>query len=200
MDTLSTVSDRRRTTRAAEGLDRWRWTTAELVTLRRMGMFADEDRFELFDGEMVPTGKESRRHAIIADRIIQAWRLRDLVGLRVGENKQFNLDDATYTKPDILVWAKGQEIPDVRGPDVLVLVEVADSSLDKDLITKRDLYARFGVREYWVIDAEALTVRVHKRLTDGAYGDIRTHTATETIIPGLAPALALRLADFAAGL
>jgi Uma2 family endonuclease len=197
MDTLAIVGARRRTTRGAEGLDRWCWTTEELVALRRAGAFTDEDRFELLDGEIVPMASDGRRHAIIADLIIQAWVTIDPAKLRVGEEKQLNLDDSTFTKPDVLVWPNGQMIPGVRGPDVLLLVEVADSTLDKDLGVKRDLYARFGVREYWVIDATALTIRVHKQPSNGTYHVAAEHDASELVAPDLAPQLTVRLTELA---
>jgi Uma2 family endonuclease len=200
MDTHAIPSTQRRTTRGAEGLDRWRWTTAELVSLRAAGAFTDQDRFELIDGEIVPMAADGRRHAILADRIAAAWVTRDPRHLRVGEEKQLNLDDATYTKPDVLVWPAGIEIPDVRGPDVLLLVEVADSSLDKDLSIKRDLYARFGVREYWVIDATTLATMVHGDPHNGRYAAITRHAPDETLIAELAPAMTVRLADFASKL
>ena len=81
---------------------------------------------------------------------------------------QFNLDATSYTEPDVLVWPSTLDVPDVRGPECYLVVEVADTSLHKDRAFKRRLYARFGVREYWVIDADALSTRVHRALhTDG---------------------------------
>jgi Uma2 family endonuclease len=200
MDTLAPHTGQRRTTRAAEGLDRWRWTRDELVALQAAGAFSGEDGFELFDGEIVPMGSDGRRHATLSDVIIEQWVIRDPLRLRVGEQKQLNLDEATFTKPDVLVWPTGQNVYDLRGPDVLLLVEIADSSLAKDLGIKRDLYARFGIREYWVIDATALTTRVHKQPSDGVYRTVTDHAGADVLMPDLAPHLVLRLADLAASL
>jgi Uma2 family endonuclease len=184
-----------RTTQAAEGLPRWRWTIDELVRLTELGVFSDMEPFELFGGEMVPMSPVGRRHTIIADHLADRWTLADPTHVRAGEEKQFNLDDTTYAKPDVLVWPRGIEVPDLRGPTVMLVVEVADSSLKKDRVFKRHLYAAFGVREYWVIDANSFTARVHQDLVNGDYASVADHPTTDLLTPTLAPALAIRLAD-----
>ncbi len=195
MDTFAQVPTERRTTQAAEGLPRWRWTTEELVRLKQLGVFGDMDRFELFDGEIVPMSPVGRRHVMIADRIGERWVIVDPANLRVGEEKQVNLTDTSYVKPDILVWPTSMKVPDVRGPDVLLVVEVAESSLTKDRVFKRRVYAAYGVREYWVIEAETLTTRVHTDLANGDYMTVKDLPATVQLVPTLAPSLAIRLAD-----
>ena len=57
----------------------------------------------------------------------------------------------------------------VRGPDVLLAIEVATTTMRKDLKLKAALYAKYGVREYWVIDRKELTTTVHKAPVDGAW-------------------------------
>ena len=195
MDTLAPIRPQDRTTQAAEGLPRWRWTTAELVRLTELGAFADTDRFELIGGEIVPMSPVGRRHAIIADRLARRWTKLDVPGVHVAAECQFNLNETTYTEPDVLVWPATFDVPDVRGPDAFLVVEVADTSLRKDRTFKRSLYAAYGVREYWVIDAETLSTRVHLGLTNGDYADVVDVAAADMLTPVLAPTLALRLAD-----
>ena len=198
MDTFAQIRPEiRPTTQAAEGLPRWRWTTDELVRLRGDGVFRDMDRFELIGGEIVPMPADGRRHATLQDRLAERWSRRDPDHFRVGEEKQFNLDATTYTKPDIIVWSTGLDIYDVRGPDSLCVVEIADSSLDYDLDFKRRLYASFGVREYWVIEAETIKTHIHRAPSNGDYTDVAVHPSTATLVPLLAPALSIRLADLA---
>lgn len=85
--------------------------------------------------------------------------------------------------------------PDLHGPDVLLVIEVAASSWTKDTSTKARTYAAFGVREYWVIDADTLITRVHRVPTANGYGIVVEVPATEVLTPLLVPALAVRLAD-----
>jgi Uma2 family endonuclease len=199
MDTFAHVrAGKRPTTQAAEGLPRWRWTTADIERLTAAGCFDDMDRIELIGGEMVPMPADGRRHSILVDRIFDLWVTREPARLRVGEEKQFNLDEATYTKPDILVWRRGLEVPDVRGPDALLVVEVADSSLSKDLDVKRRLYAAFGVREYWVIAAENLTTTIHTDPQADDYASVVDRPATALLVPRFASALSVQLSDLGA--
>jgi Uma2 family endonuclease len=85
------------------------------------------------------------------------------------------LDNTSEPQPDFaLLRRPWQGHPDEhpRPPDVYLLVEVADSSLDFDLGAKLELYARSGIREFWVVDLTANRVLVHRRPSDGGYGSI----------------------------
>ncbi len=78
--------------------------------------------------------------------------------------------------------------------NVLLVVEIADLSLRYDMGRKAALYASFGVREFWVIDAVRLTARVFRDPAPEGYREARDFQASERIVPLLAPeAFALRL-------
>ena len=195
MNELSTPLKRDRTTQAAEGLPRWRWTTAELVRLADLGAFTAEDRFELIGGEIVPMSPISRRHEVVAEVLEQYFRTKTQSDVRVVNERQFNLSDDTYTKPDIFVRPASVLSYDVRGDAVLLVVEVAVSSRTFDLGTKALTYAKHGVREYWVVDAATLVTTVHRGPGPDGYGDVTEVPADTSIAPLLAPELALRMAD-----
>ena len=186
---------KRLATQAAEGVPRWRWTTAELLRLTELGAFTEDDHFELIGGEMVPMSPSGRRHEVVADELAQVWGLRVSPDFRVSTERQFNLDDSTYTEPDLIVQPVSIKIPDVRGDTALLVVGVSDSSLDYDRTTKAALYASFGVREYWSIDARGLDTCIHRTPGPAGYADVRDVADRELITPLLAPALAVRLAE-----
>ncbi len=118
----------RPTTQAAEGLPRWRWTTAELVRLTQLGAFTAEDRFELIGGEIVPMSPVGRRHEVLASLIEDYLRPLAPPAIRVRTERQLNLTDDTYAKPDLFVHHAGVLPPDVRGDTVLLVIKVADTS------------------------------------------------------------------------
>ncbi len=188
-------TQRDRTTQAAEGLPRWRWTTAELVRLAELGAFTAEDRFELIGGEIVPMSPEGRRHEVVAEVLERSFRALETAHFHIVNERQFNLADDTYSKPDIFVRPAAIRSYDVRGNTVLLVVEVGASSLTFDLSTKAALYARHGVREYWVVDAATLVTTVHRGPGPEAYADARDIPADASIAPLLAPELGLRMAD-----
>ena len=187
-------------TQAAEGVPRWRWTTAELVRLTELGAFTHEDRFELIGGEIVPMLPTGRSHEVVAEQLHKRW-IRHCCPpeIWISKESQFNLADDTYTKPDLLVHPDSIKAYDLPGPTALLVVEVADSSLYFDRHTKAAQYASFGVREYWVISAVSLETTVHRSPGASGYADLRDVPATETLTPLLAPALAVRLADLDVG-
>jgi Uma2 family endonuclease len=80
--------------------------------------------------------------------------------------------DWSLPEPDISVLADtGGEYAKrhPRGDELLLVVEVADTSLRQDLITKRDLYARASVAEYWVLDLQSRRLIVHRHPEHGEY-------------------------------
>lgn len=195
---MNEITSRRqqvRTTQAAEGQPRWRWTTAELLRLADLGAFDGEDQFELIGGEIVPMSPNARRHEVLREELEQLLRRLAFSEFKIVGEPQLNLTDDTYTKPDLLVRPAGVRTPDVRGETALLVIEVADSRLTYDLGTKAALYATHGVRDYWVIDARQMVTKVHRQPSDTGYSYIREVEGTDTLVPLLAPALPVRLAD-----
>jgi Uma2 family endonuclease len=180
-------------TQAAEGLPRWRWTTAEVERIAAAGYFHEHDRFELLGGEIVPMSPKGRRHEEIRERL--AFLITRLAPehLFVAQEPQFNLSDDTYTVPDILVRGAGGNTYDLRPGDALLVVEVADTSLAYDLKTKASLYASHGVREYWVIDAASLMTTVHRQLSVNGYAFASEIGPDAELVPEFAPELAVTL-------
>jgi Uma2 family endonuclease len=183
----------RPTTRAADGLPRWSWTVAEIERMAANGYFRDEDRFELVGGEIVPMSPKGRRHEILREAL--AFQLSRAVpdSVFVASKPQFNLAEDTFAVPDILVRPNGIKTPDIRGSDVLLVVEIADTSLAYDLQTKARLYASYGVREYWVINAATLATTVHSEPSGGTYAVVREVASSGPVSPKLVPALAVSL-------
>ncbi len=195
MNELSHPSPGRPTTQAAEGLPRWRWTTDELVRLTELGAFTAEDRFELIGGEIVPISPSGRRHEVLASLIEDSLRALAPADIRIRTERQHNLSDDTYTKPDIFVHEAAILPPDVRGDTVLLVIEVADTSFDFDTGTKAALYASHGVREYWVVNARTLETRVHRKPGEQGYADVSICRADQTLASVLVPALTVHVGD-----
>ena len=195
MNKIFTPPPQRATTRAAEGLSRWRWTVAEIEKMSADGYFHDEERFELVGGEIVPMLPKGRRHEIIRGEL--AFRFARLApdGVFVVSEPQFNLADDTYLNPDILAHPAAIKTPDARGGDALLVVEVADSSLHYDLNTKAPIYAANGVREYWAINVGTLVTMVHGEPSDQTYRSVKEVAPDAMLAPSLVPAFAVSLGE-----
>ena len=175
-------------TRAAEGLDRLAFTLADLERMVEAGILDDEDRVELIGGELVPMSAKGSRHEGIKIALNTFWGRYRPEGFLFAPETALRLDSRNYLEPDFIVFARTTRLADVKGPDVLLAVEVADSSLDYDLRRKPLVYAAFGVRELWVIDATRRLVHRHEDARADGYATITTCAANETMTPRHAPA------------
>ncbi len=81
------------------------------------------------------------------------------------------LPDSARPEPDV-VWAVGAAAHPLAA-DVLLLIEVADTTLHLDLGEKAALYAEAGIPEYWVVDIESRRLLVHRQPAGGEYLDVR---------------------------
>lgn len=135
----------------------------------------DGKRHELIDGEHFVTPSPVVRHQTILQNLyleLGPWvRERELGQLFVAPLDVI-LSNVDVVEPDLLFVRKGrEEILDdwVRGAPDLVVEVLSPSTRGRDETLKRDLYARHGVSEYWLVDPEAETVKIY-RLGEGAYG------------------------------
>jgi Uma2 family endonuclease len=185
----------RPTTQAAEGVPRMRWTLAEFERLTELGILGEDDRIELIGGELVPMSPKGNRHEIVRGAILN-WLRRNLPDeFDIHAEPGWRADPNNYFEPAFLVGPAGCNPTSIRPGDVLLLIEVAHSSLAFDTTTKAGQYASLGVREYWVVNAVTLATRVHRGPGAAGYAETGTVAANEPLAATLIPALALRLAD-----
>ncbi|MBC8122000.1 MAG: Uma2 family endonuclease [Gemmatimonadaceae bacterium] len=141
-----------------------RFTVDEYYQIGKAGIFADTERTELNDGVIYSMPSAGPLHTAIV-HFIFLYLLETLNKQKVAVRMEqpLHIDEYNEPVPDVMVArADSQGYSDAHPTpaDVLALVEVADSGLDKDLKIKSELYARAGVGEYWVVDVNAR--RVHK--------------------------------------
>ncbi len=128
------------------------------------------------------------------------WATRLGRDLKIASETPLRLGKHDAPEPDLIAFPASLLAPDVRADTVLLVVEVADSSLPADLNTKAPRYAAAGVREYWVINARSLlTIVFREPRQTGEYAHREELAATAWLTPTLAPSLAVRLADLDLG-
>ncbi len=171
------------------------WTAAELRRLEVAGILHPEERVELIAGEIVAVSPKGARHEVLRNELVLLWARRLPDDIKFAEEPPLTLDERYEPEPDIILFPASLRVNEVDGNSVLLVVEIADSSLGWDLGTKAQAYAMFGVREYWVINAKTLETTVHRRPTSDSYGEIMTIPATDVMTPSLVPTLAVRVAD-----
>jgi Uma2 family endonuclease len=176
-----------------------RFTVDEYHRMGEAGVFHEDDRVELVDGQIVEMSPIGVSHAACVTRLNQAFAALAARGrATVGVQNPAVLGRHEEPQPDIAVLhyrrdGYGEAHP---GPgDVFLLVEVADSSLGYDRGTKLPLYARSGVPEVWLVNLPGDVVEVFRQPREGRYRDERTARRGETIAPLAFPDLELRCDD-----
>ncbi len=182
------------TTRAAEGFDRIAWTVADILGLQAAGFIDEDANFELWEGEIVPMNAKHNRHEIWKRELVRLLVRALPDELAVGIEQSVFFGPRTFLEPDVVVVPTAILPEDLRGSDLLLAVEIADASLGRDLRRKAELYARFGVRHYWVLDAERRRAFVHELQSDGTYGVPVEHGPEAVLVTPFEPAVPVPLA------
>lgn len=182
---------------AVDGVSRRLFTVNDYYRMGEVGIFKRGERIELIGGEIIAMSPAGRHHEVLRSELLIYWLRRCPPQLKVASESSLRLSDAYEPVPDLYIFPADLVTPDVRGDTVLLVVEIADSSLAYDSTTKATVYAAHGVREYWVIDAKMRTVTVHRRPEANEYAETFKVAAEETASPECAPELAVRLAELA---
>jgi len=141
------------------------------------GILSEDDRVELIEGEIVQMSPIGRRHAACVDRLTQLFvrRLGDSAIVRVQNPVSLSCHsepepDVTLLRPRADFYASGHPGPD----DILLIVEVAETSAQFDREVKIPLYANAGIREVWLIDLSDGAIRVHRSPIASGYERVQT--------------------------
>jgi len=158
---------------------RWKWTGDEVIRLGGLGVFPPDQRFELLSGEIIQIMPPGARHAAIVSLIAELLRRAFGNGFHVWEEKPIRLDDYSDPQPDVAVvgGSSSDYLERFPGPvDILLLVEVAETTLAYDRGAKLTAYATAGIREYWMVNLRDNEVEVHRDPAEGRY--LTRHIAT----------------------
>ncbi|MDQ3152407.1 MAG: Uma2 family endonuclease, partial [Actinomycetota bacterium] len=171
-----------------------RFAVEEYERMGEVGIFDPADRVELLDGEIVTMSPIGPKHAGVVNRIA-AHLFRRLDGrATVIVQNPLRLLPRSEPQPDLVVASFRRDFYQSAHPtaeDVLLVIEVADSSLRIDRAIKLPIYARQSIVEVWIVDLAANVVHVHTDPVDGAYREVRTLRSGETLMPRAVPDLKL---------
>ncbi len=167
----------------------YRLTVDQYHRMGEAGVFAPEARVELIDGEVVDMAPMKSRHASTVARLLAALQRAVVDRALVWCQLPLHLGPNSEPEPDLMLLRPRDDFYANEHPssaDVLLLIEVSDSSLEYDRNIKVPLYARHGVAEVWLIDLDNKVVRFFRAGNGESYTDI---TASET--PRATPVVAL---------
>lgn len=166
----------------APTLPRHRFTVDDVLAMQAAGVIRD-GQVELLGGELVTMAAKKNEHELAKRRLVRWLAATVPHTAAVAVESTLYLSRADAPEPDIMIHPDRLLPEDVRGPDLDLLIEVAVESLAQDLGAKASLYARHGVRLYWVVDAVNRQVHVHEGpiLQTGQWNRIQILSATEAL-------------------
>ncbi len=162
------------------------------------GIFFEDDRVELIDGEIVQMTPIGSRHAACVDRLAELLRAMLAQRAIVRVQSPIRLGSHSEPQPDLAVLRRRADFyapAHPASPDVLLVIEVADASVDFDRVTKIPLYGQAGIPQAWLVDVAAGSLEDYRGPTAQGYHDRRVPRRGERVARDAYPELSLAIDD-----
>jgi Uma2 family endonuclease len=166
-----------------------------------VGVIGEDERFELIEGEIVVMSPKSVAHDDVQNALNLALVKAVPEGLYVGNGSTLQLGETILVEPDLAIISQGLYKTDRQGfarptsQDVLLVIEISVSSLSYDRKTKAALYARHGIREYWVIDANERSVWIYTGPSGDGWSSVVERGPNDILTTPALPRLSIKLSD-----
>ena len=182
----------------AVSLTRRRFTASEYNRMAEAGILSEDDRVELIDGEIVEMAPIGRRHAGAVNRINDQFTRGFATEALTAVQNPVRLGEHSEPQPDVALLRRRPDFYASAHPtpaDVLLLVEVAETSAAADRQVKIPLYARGGIPEVWLTDLDQDAITVYRDPSANGYGTVFTVRRGEQLAPLAFPDRLLTAAD-----
>lgn len=149
------------------------------------GILASDDRVELIEGEVVEMSPIGSHHIRCVNRLNNLLAPAVQGRAIVSVQNSVRLPPSSEPQPDLALLQWREDFyTEVPGPDdVLLIIEVADSSLAEDRRRKLPLYGAAGIPETWLVDLPSQLIEVHREPAPHGYSLIRLHSPGERLAP-----------------
>lgn len=164
---------------------RRKFTIKQYNQMIEAGILTENDRVELLRGEIVEMASIGRRHAACVNRLTELFVLRLAQAVIVGVQNPVELEDNSEPQPDIALLRRRDDFYEAGHPqseDVLLLVEVADTTIEFDREVKIPLYAESGISEVWVVDINGQYLEVYRQLLTDGYQIIQKYYRGQSLV------------------
>lgn len=178
---------------------RHKLTVADYHRMAQVGILAPDVRVELIEGEIIDMAPIGSRHGSVVDkltRLLHRAMLQDQAIVRVQGS--IRLSQYTEPQPDIALLKYRDDFYEKNIPtatDIVLLIEVAQSTLAYDRDIKAPLYARAGVPEYWLFDLEQRRIVFHREPVGGEYRHVHATSAQGIVSIQALPQISIDLSN-----
>ena len=179
-------------------VQRYRFTVDEFARMGEAGIFAEDDRVELIDGEIVAMTPIGALHAGVVSRLNELIVARLAGKAYVSIQNPVRLDHHTEPQPDLVVARRRNSFYTDRHPepgDIFLVIEVADSSLRYDRLQKVPRYGRAGIPETWLVDVDAVTITAYTGPCPDGYANRQVRHRGDEIVATRAPEIRFSVDD-----
>jgi Uma2 family endonuclease len=166
------------------------------------GILREDERVELIEGDLVVLEPKPIGHELIKS-LLGTKFVRDVSdGLIAGIATTLQLADDVLVDPDIAIFAERvfrESSPSYfarpRPGEILLVIEIAATTLDYDRVVKGRLYSRFGIPEFWLIDPYERITWVHSGPSNGTWASIVEHGPSDALSTRALPGVSIRLGE-----
>ena len=174
------------------------WSVESYHQMAGAGLLSEMDRVELIEGELLDMAPIGSKHANWVNRLSQSFVLQAQRRYVVSIQNPVILGDRNEPQPDLMLLKPGSYMNALpTAADVLLIVEVSDTTLDHDRDVKLNLYARHSIPEVWLLDVSRNELLVYREPVDGLYRLMRRLSAHDVACPQEAPEISVRLSELA---
>jgi len=169
------------------------FTVEEYHRMAEAGILSEDDRVELIEGELVTMSPIGSRHAACVARLTALLFPVEGRGILWVQNP-IRLGARSEPQPDVALLRYRPDFYASAHPgpeDVLLVVEVAETSADADRSLKIPLYARYGIPEAWLVDLLEERIEIYRHPTPQGYRSLHIAHRGETVSPTALPDLEL---------
>ena len=171
----------------------------EYYRMAEVGLLSEDDRVELIDGEIIEMSPIGSTHGGTVKRS-SAFLNRKIGDITIVSVKDpVRIDDFSEPQPDLALLKPRKDFYSTSHPvpeDVLVVIEVADTSVNYDRNVKLPLYARAGIPEAWLMVLPKEVIEVHSQPKNGKYQKVQRLKRGKTLTSPTIPSLSCRVEDF----
>ena len=163
---------------------RRRFTADEFHRMARAGILHEDDRVELLDGEIIEMAPIGSRHAATVNRMTRRFNERAAGRFIVSAQNPVRLSNHSEPQPDLMLLRHRNDEYESAHPgprDVLLVVEVADTTVSSDRRTKLPMYAAAGIPEASLINLPRNSIEVHRGPHDGRYQQVTVYRRGDSI-------------------
>jgi Uma2 family endonuclease len=183
----------------SELMTRHRFTVEQYRRMGKTGILPEDNRLELICGDIIVREPIGVQHASTVTRLNHLWtsRLGDRANVSIQNPVQFPPLDSEL-QPDVMLLRPREDFYAAGHPqaaDVLLMIEVADTTLRLDRRIKIPLYARAGAREVWLVDLTTSRLEVNREPVGDRYAVGRVLARGERVSPEAFPDLTIDVAD-----